>query len=301
MVTGGTGLIGSRLVPLLREKGYRTHIVSRSASKDPDVFHWNVQRGMLEREALEGVNHIIHLAGAGLAEKRWTKKRKQEIIDSRVQSAKLLYDSVERWGINLQTFISPSGIDYYDDFGDQAIKEDMNPGDDFLSHVCVQWEEASKQFNTLNARTIQLRVGLVLSPEGGMLKEVLQPLKFGVAPYFGSGRQLYSWVHIDDVCRAFIFALENDRLSGPFNIVAGNPVTNKSFIRTLKKAAGKPALTFGVPAFALRLVFGELADAVLGSANISVEKIKDRGFELRFDRLELALKHLFGRQTLPAQ
>jgi uncharacterized protein (TIGR01777 family) len=292
LVTGGTGLIGSELVPMLQERGYRVHVLSRSKSGRPGTFHWDVEEGTIDRKALEGIDHIVHLAGAGLADKRWTKKRKREIIDSRVLSAKLLYDAVQQRGTNLRSFVSPSGIDYYADHGNEVLAEHMKPGEDFLSQVCIQWEESSRQFSTLNVRNVQLRLGLVLSPDGGMLKEVYRPLQYGMAPYFGDGKQVYSWVHIHDVCRAFVHALERDHLSGPYNVVGDHPVTNKNFIKTLKTVTGKRAVAFGVPAFALRLLLGEMADAVLGSAHVSAKKIKDQGFRPQFEYLQPALQDL---------
>lgn len=292
LITGGSGLLGSRLRELLEEAGYQAVILSRGPSKPPYSYHWNTDEGVIEHAALERSAHIIHLAGAGIADERWSRDRKEEILKSRVHSANALFDYCREWQISPLSFISASAIGIYGDTGEVPVTEEHRAGSGFLSEVCQKWEDAADQFGRLGARVAKLRIGIVLAREAGMLPKTLLPLKAGLAPYFGSGRQFYSWVHIDDVCRGFIHLLQNEELSGAFNMTGGEAVSNKEYMQTLKKVTGKRALSFGLPPLALRLLLGEMSEVLLMSNRVSSEKIRKSGFVFHFEQLTPALEDL---------
>ncbi len=292
LITGGSGMLGSRLKQLLKEEGYHPVVLSRGPSQPPERYHWNIAEGVIEHAALERSAHIVHLAGAGIADERWTRERKEEILKSRVNSANALFDYCRKWQIRPRSFISASAIGIYGDTGEAVITEEQPAGRGFLSEVCQKWESAADQFGKLGTRVAKLRIGLVLAGEEGMLTKTLLPLKMGLAPYFGNGRQFYSWVHIDDVCRAFIHLIRNEELNGAFNITGHPAVRNREYMQALKKLRGKRALSFGLPPLILRLLLGEMSELLLMSNRVSSEKIRKSGFNFRFEPLTPALEDL---------
>lgn len=293
LIGGGTGMIGQRLSELLNEKGYTVFHLSRKqnlSAKYP-AYQWNVENGTIDEQAIQKADYIINLAGAGIADKPWTTARKKVITESRTKSTLLLKENVLKYQPNLKAYLSASAIGYYGDRGNEVLTEDSEHGQTgFLTESTLAWENAIQQIAQQGVRTVGLRIGLVLSTKGGALPKLLLPTKLGTGGYFDSGNQWYAWVHIDDVCRLFIHALENETMSGFYNATAPNPETNKDFTQKLGEALGKRLLLIPVPAFALRLGMGEMADTVLGSAKVMPKRTLTSGFEFQFPELIPALK-----------
>ena len=287
LVTGGTGLVGRRLTALLTEKNHEVRILSRNP-KNENEFKWDFSKGFVDDKAIENIDYIIHLAGAGIADKRWTKERKEVIINSRVATANLIFDKIKSQNIPLKGFISASGSNYY---GAQTtakvFKESDAVGNDFLGQVCQKWEEAANQFKELNIPVTILRTGVVLSKTGGALEKMRTPI---ISP-LGSGNQYMAWIHIDDLCNLYIKAVEED-FEGVYNTVSPEFHTSRTFSKTLAKAIKKPYLPIAVPGFLLKLVFGELAIILLHGSRLSSDKISKKGFIFKYQELASALKNL---------
>lgn len=299
LIAGGTGLAGSRLSQLLKEKNYTVLHLSRTknlATPFP-AYRWDLKEGYIEEEAIEKADYIINLAGAGVADQRWTAARKKLIIDSRVDSTLLLKTYIERKKTPLKAYLSASAVGYYGNRGDQLMKENDPAGDKgFLAESVRIWEEAIKKVKETGVRVVALRIGIVLSTRGGALQKILLPFNFFNGAWFGDGQQWMSWIHIDDLCRMFIEAIENKQLEGFYNGVAPNPARNKDFVFTVKKALRKPALIVPAPEFALRTAMGEMADVVFDSTRVSSEKIEKAGFTFHFPELLPALDDLLRRK-----
>ncbi|QOI96924.1 MAG: TIGR01777 family protein [Flammeovirgaceae bacterium] len=296
LITGASGLVGSRLTELLLKQGYEVAHLSRQAKAGRvPAFAWDVSAGTIDEKAFEGVDSVIHLAGAGVADKRWTVKRKKEILDSRVQSTRLLYQFLGRGNHQVSSFLSASAIGIYG-FGlrDEVLTESSNPGNDFLAEVVKAWENEVNAVQSLGIRTAILRIGIVLSKKGGALKEMARPVQWGVGAPLGTGNQYLSWIHIDDLCRMFLFAKENNSVAGVYNAAGVQPVTNKEFTRAIAVVLKKPMWLPPVPAFALKLVLGEMAGMVLNGSRVSSEKIQRAGFTFRFTDLHSALLDLLA-------
>ena len=294
LITGGTGLIGRRLSFLLQSKGYEVRLLSRQPNpkaKYPS-FVWDISKGYIDKNAFEELDYIIHLAGAGIADERWSEERKKVLIDSRVASTKLLLKYVRRFEIPIKAFVSSSAIGYYGSVTSEiTFDEDENSGTDFLAQVCKLWEEAIFEFETENIRTVAIRTGIVLSKNGGALKKMLTPI---IAP-LGTGEQYMPWIHINDLCEIYINALQNKSLEGVFNAVAPEHETNTTFSKKLAKAAKRIFLPIGAPAFLLKLIFGEMATILLNGSKISSEKIRKAGFKFEFPLLKDALSDILKK------
>jgi len=297
VIAGGTGLLGNRLSVLLKERGHEVLHLSRHA--DPkaafQTLTWDPAKGVIDESAIARADAVINLAGAGIADARWTTARKQLIIDSRVQSAYTLLKALKHVG-KAEVYLSAAAVGYYGDSGDQLVDETAPPGKGFLPESCVAWEKAIQGVAASGLRTVGFRIGIVLSAQGGALEKMLLPLKFGVNTYFGNGSQWYSWIHIDDVCGLFMSAIENKAMKGIYNAVAPNPVTNHQFATTLGKAWGGPSLLLPAPTFALRLAMGEMADVVLTGQRVSAKKALATGFAFQFPELEVALTDVLKRK-----
>ena len=291
LITGGNGLIGKRLSFLLASRGYEVRILSRSNSlkNNYKTFLWNVSEKYINDSAFEGLNHIIHLAGAGIADKRWSEKRKKEIIASRVASTNLLYNTVKRLKTPLNSFISASATGYYGAVTSETIFEEKDkPAKDFLGKVCSLWEDSIFQFNEIKIRTVALRTGIVLSKDGGALKKMKTP----VITALGNGKQYMPWIHIDDLCELYIKAIEDEQFKGAFNAVSSEHISNLSFSKKISKIFNHPFLAIGAPSFILQIVFGEMSTIILNGSRISANKIQQAGFKFKFENLEKALKNL---------
>ena len=298
LITGGTGLVGQHLSGMLAEKGYEVIILTRKIpqSHDPKISYalWDVEKNEIDGNAIRKADHIIHLAGAGVADKRWTKDRKREIAESRIYSAALLVKSLKEIPNKVQTVISASAIGWYGadtkQSREQGFKEDAVANRHFLGETCRLWEAGIEPVKELGKRLVKFRIGIVLSEDGGALKEFSRPVKFGIATIFGNGEQVVSWIHIDDLCRMFIYAMEHNPVEGVYNAVAPTPVTNKELILTLaQKLRGKIFIPVHVPAFALKVALGEMSIEVLKSATVDSHKIRNAGFVFLYPTIKAAL------------
>ena len=294
LITGGTGLLGSRLTELLVEKGYRVLHLSRTRNLHAAIptYRWDYRNSEIDIEALEQADVIIHLAGSNLGKGRWTEAKKREIVESRVQTAALIYEKLKQTAHTPRTFISASATGYYGLSVSERIftEEDILLENDFLSTTCRRWEEAAYRFNELpGIRTVVLRSGLILSPDSEAFKRMVLPTCLGAGSPLGSGRQYLSWIYLEDICQLYISAIEDSTLQGVYNAVAPEYITNAVFMRTLAKVMKKPFFFPAVPAFMMRLVMGEAADMVLGGSRISSQKIRDAGYRFQYERAEKAI------------
>ena len=295
LITGGTGLVGTRLTEILQSKNYVVKYLSRSAGVKNGIesFKWDINAGSIDEKAFENVSAIIHLAGAGVADKKWTPERKKEILDSRTKSTQLIKDTLAKIDHNVESVISASAIGYYGwDTGGVWVKEGSRFGDDFLATVTKAWEEKVDEIETLGIRTAMLRIGIVFSEKGGALHELSKPIKFGVGAPLGAGDQYMSWIHIDDLCEMFIYAFENKEAKGVYNATAPSPETNKIITKAVASVLNKPCFLPNVPSFILKIILGKRAAMVLGGSRVSSEKIQSLGFQFKFPELKKALADL---------
>ena len=298
LITGASGLVGSRLTELLLQKVYQVSHLSRSNKGGPiPIFQWNVSKQEIEKAAIEQTDTIIHLAGAGIADKRWTDKQKKEILDSRVKSTQLLYEALRQGKHNVKTFVAASAIGIYGFArSDIVFNEDSKPADDFLADVVRQWEAAVDKIEALGIRVVKIRIGILLSDRGGALKEMMQPIKWGVGSPLGNGKQYLSWIHIDDVCRIFIKAIEDEEMRGAYNAVSPSPTTNKELTVAIARVLRKPLWLPNVPSFVLKMLLGEMADLVLKGCQVSAAKIQKEGYQFLFTDLAVALNDLLRKK-----
>jgi uncharacterized protein len=291
LITGGSGLIGRAVIKLLQQENYEPVLLSRNAGKgDIKTYRWNVEKSEIDTEAVIQVNHIIHLAGASVG-KRWTKKYKQKIIDSRIKSINLLQKTLVQTNHRLKSFISASAIGYYGNRGNEIIYEEENRGADFLSEVCTGWEAAADEMKEVAGRVVKLRTGIVLSKEGGALPQIMMPMKFRVAIVFGEGEQYYSWIDINDIADMYLFALKNN-IEGVFNAVAPNPVTYNQLISAIKKAKHIKTINIKMPLLLARLLLGKFGETLFCSAKVSPDKIQKSGYRFQYNAIEAAVLHL---------
>ncbi len=296
LITGGRGLVGRRLTNALLNKGHQVRHVSRSAEKNSKTpaFQWDIKTGYIDPASLDGIDHIVHLAGAPIVEKKWTKGRVQELIASRAKSARILFQEVQKQGVELKGFHSASGSNYYGILdSDRIFSEEDEVGNDTIAGITEEWERAVRQFETLT-RTIRFRMGMVLSKDGGALPKFANTIKMGIGSPLGSGKQWVPWVHVDDVVALFIHSIEDEEFIGAYNAIADEHITNKQLIEGIAKAMKRPVWVPKLPAFILRLMLGERADLVLKGYRLSNRKLKDAGFKFQFPTLEQALSREFN-------
>ncbi|MBX9853856.1 MAG: TIGR01777 family oxidoreductase [Cytophagaceae bacterium] len=295
LITGGSGLIGTRLTEMLQEKNYEVLWLSRTAG-DGKVkkYVWDIPKKAIDAEALKNADYIVNLAGASVFDKKWTKEFKKEILNSRTESVNILYEHFKKHPHHVKAFISATAIGYYGaDTGDKLITESEAPGKDFLAEVVDKWEKEVDKIDSLNIRTIKVRVGIVLSNKGGALEKMMGPIKMNAGSPLGSGKQIVSWIHIDDICNVFIKAIEDQNMKGVYNAVAPQPVTNEELTKKSAEAIGKSIHLPNVPGFALKMMLGsEKAALVLGGNNVSSEKLQKSGFKFQFPDLKSALDNL---------
>lgn len=298
LITGASGLIGTRLTEMLLAQGYQVSHLSRSAGNDAvKSYRWDVEKRYIHPAAPNDIDAIVHLAGAGIADKPWTAERKNEILESRTRSSELLYDSLKHTTHRVKTFVSASAIGYYGLHDHGAEFTEQSPsGHDFLADVVTQWEAAVGRISALGIRVVKLRTGVVLSEKGGALKEIANPVRYFVGAPLGSGEQYVSWIHLDDVCRMYIQALEDESMQGAYNATGPYAVTNRALTKAIASVLRKPLFLPAVPAFALKTILGEMASLVLKGSNVSSEKIRQEGFVFQFDTLEAALHDLLRRK-----
>lgn len=295
LITGGTGLVGKSLGRALLEKGYRVIILTRdpdSQESIPGITYasWDIRRQIIDPKAIAEADHIIHLAGASVAEKRWTDKRKQEILNSRVQSGQLILKGLREIPNQVKSVISASAIGWYGPDpvipNPQPFKESATVATDFLGSTCRQWEESLAAVSQLDKRLVFFRIGIVLSSKGGALKEFIKPLRWGLGIVLGSGKQFMSWIHIHDLVRIFIQAIEDEKLEGVYNAVAPAPVSNRNLIQWLARFRKKPYFLIRVPSFFLKWILGEMSVEILKSCTVSSEKLLTAGFVFRYPSLD---------------
>lgn len=294
LVTGGSGLIGSKLCYRLKERGFEVVLLSRVGSSDLDrTFRWNPEKCEIEDGAVESADYVIHLAGANIGDKKWTFRQKQTIIDSRVKSANLIFNQLQEKGHQIRAFISSSAVGYYgSEPTDKEFSEKDSPGNDFLSEVCIQWEDAADQFQRAGIRTVKVRTGVVLTKTGGALAEMKNPVVSGIGSPLGNGKQYIPWIHIDDLCEIYVKAIMDEHMQGAYNAVALDVRTNAEFMQLLAKVLNKPFWFPKVPSFILKLMLGERASIVLKGNKVSGKKIVDEGFDFKYYDLETALRDL---------
>ncbi len=296
LLTGGSGLIGRHLTKLLLDQGYEVSQLSRSAHKNQRVktYLWDVPKGKIDEACIDGVDTIIHLAGAGVADDRWTDDRKKEIIESRTKSIGLIYDLLKTKAHHVKSVISASGSGYYGDRGDEVLTEESASGIDFLADVCIEWEAAVDKGADLGLRIVKFRTGVVLDKKGAALPKLAMPVKLFVGSPIGTGKQWVPWIHWHDVVKLYFFAIVNTKLAGTFNMVAPNPVTNEELTQAVAKQLHRPLWAPNVPAFMIKLLVGEMAEIVLGGTKVSAQKIEANGFNFDYPDLPGALKQIYG-------
>ena len=285
-VTGSTGLIGSALVGHLKAEGHTVQRLVRRPALTPEEVTWDPKKGTVDLAALEGVDAIIHLAGANVGDKRWSKKYRAEILNSRLLGTTTIASAVNTLKPSL--FICASAMGYYGETGNRAVIESDRPGNDFLATVCKEWEGAADLVN--DVRTVKLRTGLVLDPADGALGKMLPLFRFGLGGKMGSGKQWWSWITLHDVIRAITFAIESD-ISGPINLTSPNPATNQEFTAALARALRRPAL-LPVPGFALKIALGGFSAEILGSKKVLPQALTDAGFTFDYPHLAPAIAEL---------
>lgn len=293
LLTGGTGFIGSHLVELLLDNGYDVSVLSRSAKKsNPQItyYQWNLKQNFIDEEAVLNADFIIHLSGEGIVEKRWTKRRKKAIIDSRVQPIELIHAVLVKHNKTLDAFISASAIGIYGAKTNHKIcTENTPPADDFLGTTCQKWENAVDTIGALDIRTVKVRTGIVMGKDEGFIKKLVPTFKSGFGAVLGSGKQYLPWIYIDDLCRIYLKAVTDETLEGPYNACVTDNTTNSRFSKTFANLFGYTIWLPKIPPFFLRLLLGEMSQAVLEGQRVSSEKIQETGFEFQFTDLEKTL------------
>jgi uncharacterized protein len=300
LITGGTGLIGRALSSKLLSNGYDVAVLSRKKNRGSDIqtYTWDPKKNEIESGAVETADYIVHLAGANLSDKRWTKERKQVIVDSRVETANFLYERVSEVKKKPRAFISASAVNYYGTLTSEIIFSEADPpANDFLGQTCRKWEQSAEKFKKLGIRTVIIRNGAVLSEIGGALPKMILPVKFGVGAPLGNGKQFMPWIHIDDISNIYIKAIADAKMHGAYNGVAPDYKNNRDFMRTLAKVHEKPFWAPNAPANILKLVFGQMSSIVLEGSRISCERIRAAGYNFLFPDLENALADLVGKRA----
>lgn len=296
LITGATGLVGTRLTELLKTQGHQIVCLTRKRKEQVvGIFEWDIVQGTIDTGCLAGVDTIVHLAGAGIADKPWTSDRKKEILESRIKSTQLLFELLQNTSHQVRTVVAASAIGYYGFAGEERIfDEESSPGNDFLADVVKQWEAAIDRIAALHIRVVKLRIGIVFSEKGGALAAMVKPIKWGLAAPLGSGDQYLSWIHLDDLCRMFVHAIDREDMNGAYNAVALQPVTNKALTQAIAKVLKRPLWLPAVPGFVLQWMLGEMAGLVLNGSQVSARKIVQTGFSFSYPGLQEALQNLLG-------
>jgi len=295
LITGGTGLVGRTLIPRLINSGYNVRILTRGNAgiDNTESFKWNIKEGFIEPGAVEGVDHIIHLAGENIGKGYWTKSRKKKILYSRVFPVRLLFDFVEKKNPELKSFISASATGYYGALtSDHIYIETDPPADDFAARVCIRWEEAAGLFRSGGYRTTIVRTGLVLSKEEGILSRILPTVNMFFSPLLGKGNHYLPWIHIDDLCGIYLKIIDDTDLDGIYNAVAPGPVNYHSFIKTLSLVKNRKVLMPPTPEWPWKIIFGEKASILLQGSRVSADRIVKAGYAFNYPDLKPALKNL---------
>jgi uncharacterized protein (TIGR01777 family) len=297
LISGSHGLVGTALMKSLEPEGHEVFRLVRYAPSSDAEIEWSPDRYSIALARIEGFDAVVNLAGESIAEGRWTEDKKQRIRESRVKGTKLLGDALANLTNPPKTFICASAIGYYGNRGDEILTETSAPGDDFLAEVCVEWEKATALATEKGIRVLNTRFGVILDAHGGALAKMLPPFQMGIGGKIGSGKQWMSWIALDDVVGALKFALTNEALGGPVNFVAPNPVTNAEFTNTLGKVLSRPTL-FPIPAFGVRLLFGEMGEALLlAGQRVAPKRLMTEGYQFQHPQLHEALRHVLAKSA----
>lgn len=288
-------MIGKELLIALQNEGHTISILARKRInvKDVQVYLWDVYRQKIDAACLDRVDTIIHLAGENIAEKKWTKERKQQLVDSRVLSTSLLYKTIRETPNQVKEFISASAVGYYGDCGEEILTEESENGYGFLAECCEKWENEIDKGKDLNLRVVKIRTGFVLKKNEGGLAAMDKPIRFFAGAPLGSGQQWVPWIHIKDLLRIYLFALENMEMNGPYNACAPYPVTNKTLTESIARALNRPVWPIKISETILNALLGEMSTVALMSTNISAQKLLDTGFSFNFTDLDAALKDIY--------
>ena len=295
LIGGSHGLVGTALIKSLEAQGHEIFRLVRHAPTSKTEVEWSPDRYSIALARIEGFDAVVNLAGESIAEGRWTDEKKRRIRESRVKGTKLLGDALANLTVRPKTFVCASAIGYYGNRGDELLTETSAPGDDFLAKVCAEWEQATALAAEKGIRVVNARFGVILDNNGGALQKMLPPFRMGVGGRIGSGKQWMSWIALDDVIGGIKFALANESVRGPVNFVSPNPVTNAEFTKTLGKVLSRPTI-FSIPAFAVKLMFGEMGEALLlGGQRVAPVRLVGGGFEFRYPQLQAALGHILEK------
>lgn len=289
LITGASGLVGKALSKLLTDSGYSVRkLTTRHALTEQEgFFYWNPAAMEIDHQALEGVNYIIHLAGSSIGAGRWTKKRKQEIEESRTGSTTLLFNKVKELKINLKAFISSSATGYYGSSTSETIFDEYSPaGNDFLARVCVAWEKAADRFQQEGIRTVKLRTGVVLAKGAPALEKMLLPIKLGIGGPLGNGRQYMPWIYLGDLCRMYLKTIEDETMSGAWNAVAPQHISNRQLMKSLAHKLRKPFFFPPVPAFILKILLGEMAIIITDGSRVAPRRFNAAGFKYEVENTD---------------
>lgn len=291
LIAGGTGFVGKALIKHLLNCGYMVNVLTRrnkiSSTENIRYFEWDIKKGFIDEKAFERVSKIINLTGANITEKRWTEKRKVEIIESRTKAIDLLFTYVKTRNFSIDIFISSSAVGYYGAItSDEIFTEKSNNGSDFLASICRKWEKSALQFESLGVATVILRKGVVLGRDGGICQKLAPLAKLGINTSLGNGRQYLPWIDIRDLVRLYEFILKTDELSGVFNAVSSEHIMMNDFSKTLLQSFGKTSFLPNVPAFIIKLLLGEMSVMLLEGSRASNEKIKQTGFQFEYSSIE---------------
>lgn len=297
LIAGSSGLIGTAVCSALSASGCQIYKLKRTqANENPTEIFWDPEKGILDPLEVEGFKVVINLAGENIMG-RWTQEKKRRILESRLSSTNLLVNTISKLNFPPELFINASAIGYYGDRGNELLIESSSPGKEFISDVCIQWEKAAEKIKMFNVRCAILRFGVVFSSEGGALKSMVPIFKWGLGGKIGTGEQFMSWIAIDDIVGAIFHVIQHKECQGVFNLTSTNPVTNKEFTKTLGQILHRPTFV-PLPAFAARLLFGELADALfLSSTRVCPQKLIESGYSILYPRLNETLEHLINKHS----
>lgn len=297
LITGGSGLVGKNLTSLLLSQGYRVSHLSRKSNHfgRVRVHRWDPYKRIVDPEVFNGIDYIVHLAGANIGERRWTGKRKKEIALSRTDAARFIFDVLTGYKIKLKAFISASGIGYYGSETTERILTENDPhADDFLGRMCREWEEAADLFGNSGIRTVKIRTAVVLGKESSALEKLMIPARFGFLARIGSGRQYMPWIHVSDLARIYLKAIEDENMQGPYNAAAPQHMDHNGFMKSLADTLRCKVILPPVPGFIIRTFLGEMSNVILNGSRISSDKITKAGFHFEFSKLDFALENILG-------
>ncbi len=298
LITGGTGFVGKGLVKLLLKKGYLINLLVRDMHEGMEapnlrMFKWDVYKGEIDHSCIENADAIIHLAGEDIAAKRWTDERKKQIVDSRTQSIRMIYDLLRKNKNQVNHIISASAVGYYGDRANELLTEESLPSKDFLAETCIAWEEAVDEGHKLGLRIAKLRSGIILAKNGGVLPQMNKPMQFGFGVIPGSGEQWVPWIHYLDALNVYAYALENESLKGVYNMVAPGAVTLEEMMRNMATAMNKTPVFVHTPEFALKVAIGEMSLMALESTRVSSEKLVNSGYKFKYPSINEAMEEIY--------